>query len=169
MRPILSTIAKSPMRVSRGRRSWKRALVYMRHSRASLHGENPNRILNGEVRSQFSLYSLSGQTSRLVRTSDPRCCQGPSIDVGCTRCAGERVHRVFRFTEPELQRRMNWRASITTARRSFPLHRQGLRGSWLSKTAGRWLDSTTRRSNGIRNRPMISIGRHRPLQGQTSF
>ena len=30
---------------------------------------------------------LSGQTSRLVRTSDLRCCQGPSIDVGCTRCA----------------------------------------------------------------------------------
>ena len=72
-------------------------LPCMRHSRASLHGENPNRILNGEVRSQFSLYkfSLSGQTSRLVRTSDPRCYPGPSIDVGCTRCAGERVHRVF--------------------------------------------------------------------------
>jgi transposase InsO family protein len=31
----------------------------MRHSRASLHGENPNRILNGEVRSQFSLCKFS--------------------------------------------------------------------------------------------------------------
>lgn len=40
----------------------------------------------------------------------------------CTRCAlGERVHRVFCFKGPELQPRMRWRASLTTARRFFGL------------------------------------------------
>jgi hypothetical protein len=79
------------------------------------------------------------------------------------RASGVLLHGTGTGAADELTRVDNHRPSI------FWLHRQGLRGSWLSKTAGPWLDSMTRRSNGIRNTPMISIGRHCPVQGHTLF
>ena len=46
------------------------------------------------------------------------------FEIGWTRCvlASECIE-CFCFTELELQRRMCWHASITSARRSFRLHR----------------------------------------------
>ena len=94
------------------------ALPCGRHSRASLHGENPNRILNDEVRSQF--FALQIQLGRQSGLNSPLVCPAkhPVWFERQTRDAA-RAHRsmldalavlaseciaCFCFTEPELQR-----------------------------------------------------------------